>query len=101
MATSHQYIVCYDIADPKRLKRIHKCVLAYAMSIHYSVYFAVLSKREHKTLVAELSNIICHDEDDVRIYKISDIEAALFIGGNLVQQYITDQSVFIVEGNKQ
>jgi CRISPR-associated protein Cas2 len=36
------YLVCYDIRDPKRLRRTHKLVKAYGEAWQYSVFYCTL-----------------------------------------------------------
>ena len=40
----HCYLVCYDIADPKRLRHIHKVCQGYGEPWQYSVFFCVLKE---------------------------------------------------------
>lgn len=36
------YLVCYDIREPKRLRRVHKVMKGFGESWQYSVFFCVL-----------------------------------------------------------
>ena len=38
------YLVCYDIRDPKRLRRVNKVIKGYGESWQYSVFFCVLAR---------------------------------------------------------
>ena len=64
------YLVCYDIASPKRLQRLHRKVSAMAVMIQYSVYFAELNRREVDLLIGEIKDCILSSEDDVRLYPL-------------------------------
>ena len=52
------YLICYDIANPKRLAKVHRCTVKQAAFIQYSVYYFEGSKAELQTVLAELENII-------------------------------------------
>ena len=95
MPSSRQYLICYDIKDPHRLKNVHKCVLKYAMSVQYSVYYGVLSIRDKRALIDQLMTLIDPSKDDVRIYQVGKIEDALKIGGNLTMQTLSVDTIMI------
>lgn len=61
----HQYIVSYDIADPRRLRQVFKTMLGMGDHIQLSVFRCELSERDRVRLTAELDAIIHHDEDQV------------------------------------
>ncbi len=64
------YLICYDIANPKRLQRLHRKVSAVAVMIQYSVYFAELNQREVDLIIGEIQECILSGEDDVRLYPL-------------------------------
>jgi len=64
------YLICYDIASPKRLQRLHRKVAATTEMIQYSVYFSVLNQRQLSLLIAEIEGCIDPSMDDVRIYPL-------------------------------
>ncbi len=66
------YLVCYDIADPKRLARVHRLVARRALMVQYSVYLARLRRRELEALREEIAARIREGEDDVRIYPLPE-----------------------------
>ncbi len=45
MSANHarEFIISYDIADPKRLSRIHRMLKRLAMPLQYSVFYARMS----------------------------------------------------------
>lgn len=59
------YIVAYDIADPKRLRRVHKTVKQYGKSLQFSVFLCELSQNRRMQLEIALSEIIKGGEDQV------------------------------------
>lgn len=36
--TSIDYLVCYDVRDPRRLQRVHRHLLAVGIPLQYSVF---------------------------------------------------------------
>ncbi|MCX7719354.1 MAG: CRISPR-associated endonuclease Cas2 [Candidatus Sumerlaeaceae bacterium] len=60
-----RYIVCYDIADERRLDRVHRCVKDFGYALQYSVYCCDLSELDRVRLFENLRNLIHRDEDRV------------------------------------
>ncbi len=73
------YLICYDIADPSRLVRIHKCCKNYGIPLQHSVFLAELSRNRIEALMAELRHRIGR-EDDIRIYPLENRADGLHIG---------------------
>lgn len=59
------YIVSYDIADPKRLRRAFKACTNFGNHLQFSVFECDLSPGELVDMETELNGIIKHDEDQV------------------------------------
>jgi len=70
MSQQQRYIVCYDIANPKRLARLQRYVAAQAVMLQYSVYLLHATERERDTFIAGLRQRINPQMDDVRIYPL-------------------------------
>lgn len=70
----HRYIVCYDIADPKRLSRVAKVMLGFGGRQQYSVFRCDLSDREHIEMVSALTKVINQREDRVMIVDTGPVE---------------------------
>ena len=64
------HLLAYDIADPRRLVRVHHTVRAYGMPLQYSVFLVPGTAATIDALVAELAGIIEQAEDDIRIYPL-------------------------------
>ena len=75
----NQYVICYDIRNPKRLQKVHNHVKKYAIALGYSVFlFSGLSK-EKDQLMRSLFTLIDKKLDDLRCYVIpSDLLKARF-----------------------
>ncbi len=61
----HTYIVSYDIADSKRLRRVFKACKNFGNHLQFSVFECDLSPSERIKLESELKSLIHHGEDQV------------------------------------
>jgi len=66
------WLIAYDIAEPRRLMKVHKCVKKVGVPIQYSVFLARMTHPEIKGLMEDLSAIIHPRSDDVRAYMIPE-----------------------------
>jgi CRISPR-associated protein Cas2 len=64
------YVVCYDICNPHRLRMVYKTMRGFGEHIQLSVFRCELSPRERIELIAALTPIINHDEDQVLLIDI-------------------------------
>ncbi len=64
------YIVTYDVCDDKRLRRVFQTMCGYGDRMQYSVFRCELSEQECVGLMAKLSEIIKHDEDQVLLFPL-------------------------------
>jgi len=64
------YLIGYDIADKKRLSRVHAYVKERAMALQYSVFLGVFDPRAVDRIVAGLAARIDPRRDDVRLYAL-------------------------------
>ena len=72
------FLICYDIADEKRVGKIGKLVEKNAMRIQRSVYFYEQVSREELTVLLEKVLVILDEEaDDLRVYTIKNSGIAL------------------------
>jgi|SRR5579875_1169179 len=65
MRDEHLYIVAYDIADPKRWRRVFRVMEGFGEWLQLSVFHCRLSARRHAELVQLLDTIIHHEADHV------------------------------------
>ncbi len=65
------YIIAYDIFEPKRLPKVRKIVYDYALEGQRSALEAPLNRTLMKSLIKELLDII-EEEDKVNIIKVSN-----------------------------
>jgi CRISPR-associated protein Cas2 len=68
------YLVCYDICDDKRLRRVFKTMRGYGDHLQYSVFECQLTPTDLVRLRAELSEIIHHTHDQVLFVNLGPSE---------------------------
>lgn len=76
----HTYLIAYDIADPRRLQRVHKFLKQCAVPIQYSVFITRISEAQLIRIKTGIVDRICDDEDDVRIYHVPDRTEVQLLG---------------------
>ena len=59
------YLVCYDICDDKRLRKVFQLMRGWGDHLQYSVFECRLTQIDLARLRSELSRIIHHREDQV------------------------------------
>ncbi len=68
------YLVCYDICDPKRLRKVFQTMRNYGDHLQYSVFECQLTEVDLVRCKAELSEIIDHQEDQVLFVNLGPSE---------------------------
>lgn len=61
----NRFIVCYDIAEPKRLRKVADILEGYGYRIQYSVFECPLSDLQLAELRGEIQETITISEDQV------------------------------------
>ena len=59
------YIVAYDICNPRRLRKVYKLMRGYGEHWQYSVFKCELTSTQKAKMIAELSELIQKNEDQV------------------------------------
>ncbi|GIW43961.1 MAG: CRISPR-associated endoribonuclease Cas2 [Candidatus Binatia bacterium] len=67
MNEEHLYIVCYDIRDPRRWRRVFRKLCGYGEWLQLSVFQCRLNRVRRAELSAALDSLIHHDADHVII----------------------------------
>lgn len=70
------YLVCYDIREPKRLRKIHKLMKAYGEPWQYSVFYCTLKPIDRVRLENAVREIMNQKEDQVLIVDLGANEEA-------------------------
>ena len=68
--TSRLHLLSYDIANPKRLGRVHRYMRKVGVPIQYSVFVFSANAKGVTSVVKGLKRIINPKEDDIRIYPL-------------------------------
>lgn len=82
------YLVCYDIRQPKRLRRVHRTLKGYGEPWQYSVFYCVLRAIDRVRLENDLREVLNMKEDQVMIVDLGGNdeaarEAAKVLGASL------------------
>lgn len=77
-----RHLIAYDIASPKRLRRVCKIMEGYGERLQYSVFISDLSPSELVHARAEVEHEMVMTEDSVVIVDLGEVGDArfLFIG---------------------
>lgn len=68
------YLICYDIRDDKRLRRVAKICEGFGERVQYSVFECDLTDASRARLEDKLSETIHHDEDQVLFVSLGPAE---------------------------
>lgn len=84
------YLVCYDIREPKRLRKVFQILKGYGEHWQYSIFFCTLKDIDRVRLQSDLEVEMNLKEDQVLIINMGSNEeearnAAVVIGQSLQQ----------------
>jgi CRISPR-associated protein Cas2 len=68
------YIVCYDVADPKRLRRVFKVCKDFGQHLQFSVFECDLTVSEKLQFEEKLAAEIKREEDQVLFIRLGPAE---------------------------
>lgn len=66
----HCYIVAYDIADSKRVKRVFKAMKGFGDHTQLSVFLCRLDSRQFRDMQSVLYGIIEEEEDQIIFFNL-------------------------------
>ncbi len=95
----HHYLVAYDIAHPKRLNRVYRCMKRWGVPAQYSLFVIEQSEAGVQRLMAELRPLLDDRRDDIRIYPLPPQPDAVKRGqqrldGLLIHNGVVNATVF-------
>lgn len=70
----NSYLVCYDISDDKRLRKVFQAMRNYGDHLQYSVFECQFTAMDLARCRNELSGIIHHNEDQVLFVSLGPAE---------------------------
>lgn len=85
------FLVCYDIRDPKRLRRVHQVLKGYGEAWQFSIFFCVLKEIDRVRLQSDLEEQMNLKEDQAMLLDLGPSEggarkAVTVIGQSLPEQ---------------
>ncbi len=66
------YLVCYDICDDKRLRRVFKIMKGYGEHWQYSIFFCVLRPIDRVRMQGDLEDVMNLKRDQVLIIDLGE-----------------------------
>lgn len=70
-----RYVIAYDIADPKRLRRVAKLMEQRAIRVQKSVFSADLSTEQLHRLMEDAAELMDLEEDIVQAWRLASQES--------------------------
>ncbi len=89
-----QYLLVYDISDPKRLQRVHRVLKKSGYPVQYSVFSLILNEPALVRLIERLECLIDIKKDDIRCYRLP----AKICYSSLGQQFFPDDVMLFSQG---
>jgi CRISPR-associated protein Cas2 len=74
-----RHLIAYDIANPRRLRRVCKIMEGYGERLQYSVFISDLSPSELVHARAEVEEAMLMTEDSVVIVDLGEVVDARFL----------------------
>ena len=97
MSQGMRYVICYDIADGKRRRKVAECLEGYGDRVQESIFEAVLGRPLFERCIEELAAIMDNREDRVAAYRIyANCESARRYLGVKPDEDIGREDVFVV-----
>lgn len=66
------YMIAYDIANPRRLSRVHRVLKKQGLPVQYSVFTVVMKRKALLRLLENINQLIQPAADDVRCYRLTE-----------------------------
>ncbi|MDA8142118.1 MAG: CRISPR-associated endonuclease Cas2 [Desulfobacteraceae bacterium] len=63
----HTYLVCYDIREPRRWRKVYKTMKGYGDWLQLSVFQCRLSKEKVLHMSADLAELVDREQDNIMI----------------------------------
>lgn len=82
------YIICYDIANPRRLGRIHRVLKKQATAVQYSVFLFSGTEDQLERCLAQLQHLMDPHQDDIRAYPLPQRGLRLVLGPSVLPEGI-------------
>lgn len=87
MKDDRTYIITYDIADPKRWRRVYKTLNGFGEWLQLSVFHCRLSEQRRAELETKLRTLIKRGEDHVLLIDIGPTHRAAVVVTSIGKTY--------------
>jgi CRISPR-associated protein Cas2 len=94
--TSARWLVTYDIADPRRLTRLHRYLKKQGVPVQYSVFLLDASTAKMGAIVVQMAKMIDADADDVRAYRLPEKLWHVTLGASILPDNIMPGAGFLL-----
>ena len=81
------YLVAYDIANPKRLQKIHYLIKKEGLAVQKSLFFVQGTEARLNKLLDQIASIMVLREDDLRAYPITHPKEVWTTGPNPLSEF--------------
>lgn len=88
-------LVCYDVRDPKRYRRVHRIVRGRGRSVQYSIFRCRLDDRETERLRWELARVLA-PEDSLLVIDLCPSCARHVVSRNHVDGWDQEEPTFLI-----
>jgi CRISPR-associated protein Cas2 len=83
-----KFLLAYDIADKRRLTRVHRYMVQHGSALQKSVFICEMTDAEQRGLMSGLRDLIDEKADDVRCYGLHPDQPILFWGKDTLPEGI-------------
>jgi CRISPR-associated protein Cas2 len=70
----HTYLVCYDISEPRRWRKVYKTMRGFGDWLQLSVFQCRLSREKVLRMTDKLSDIVDHGKDNILVIDLGPTE---------------------------
>ncbi|OAI20890.1 CRISPR-associated protein Cas2 [Methylomonas koyamae] len=88
------YLIAYDIANPRRLGKVHRILKKQGLPVQYSVFTVVMKRPRLLKLLERIEQQIESVEDDVRCYRLPANPDTTVLG----KQYFPEDVMLFTDG---
>lgn len=81
-----RWLVAYDIADKRRLGRVHRLLKKHGVPVQYSVFLVRASAAQMGALMAQTATLIREQADDVRAYCLPENGWSIALGSAILPE---------------
>lgn len=80
------WLITYDITDPRRLARLFKFLKKQGVPVQYSVFMVEASATKMGNLIVQIAKIVDKEADDVRAYRLPERTWSATLGASILPE---------------